>query len=398
MGSRDAFGTSIVLDGQTVIVGATGEDTAGLGANTGIAYVYQFLGRADCAGNGVNDVCEPDCNLNGIHDACDLADLTSDDCNLNQIPDECESNDDCNANGARDMCDIVLGTSEDCNFNGIPDECDLGGPPQDLNGDGYHDHCRFPRIFLAPRDADPIDYPAGPTMLNASGLQGSTLELAIYVQYLAQPVVALESVLPCDATGGEAGTVQVINGLCDPAVPQILFRSTTPHTVREPTILGFLDLEISPDSEGTFTFDFGQSARAYVNSFTTLSEFTGAPLILSLGCPPSTCTHVSECTCAGLTDCTLATCVDGQCSYRPRVTGDADGNGSIDVQDILCVLDGFRGLFSHCSFEDVDIEPCEPDDIIDLFDILAVLKAFEGAAQCISACGHGICEGSCNEP
>lgn len=62
--------------------------------------------------------------------------------------------------------------------------------------------------------------------------------------------------------------------------------------------------------------------------------------------------------------------------------GDVTRDGKVDLQDILCVLDGFAGDFSNCPLEMVDIAPCEPDGIVDLGDILAALDAFQGNNPC----------------
>jgi len=70
----------------------------------------------------------------------------------------------------------------------------------------------------------------------------------------------------------------------------------------------------------------------------------------------------------------------GRCCRN--VYGDLDGTGVIDLSDILCVLDGFGGVYDHCPAERADIAPCERDGVIDLSDILAVLDAFGGRALC----------------
>ena len=63
------------------------------------------------------------------------------------------------------------------------------------------------------------------------------------------------------------------------------------------------------------------------------------------------------------------------------IWGDLDATGAVDVDDILCVLDGFAGLFFSCSPESVDLDPCEaPNGLIDVSDILRLLDAFSGAA------------------
>ncbi|MEM1165333.1 MAG: hypothetical protein AAGI30_03485 [Planctomycetota bacterium] len=72
----------------------------------------QALGL-DCDGNLVPDTCESeDLDGNGIPDRCDILENP-------QI--------DCNANGLIDTVEIAAGTTADCNENGRPDECDILG-------------------------------------------------------------------------------------------------------------------------------------------------------------------------------------------------------------------------------------------------------------------------------
>ncbi|NOT02728.1 MAG: hypothetical protein HOP29_19160 [Phycisphaerales bacterium] len=64
--------------------------------------------------------------------------------------------------------------------------------------------------------------------------------------------------------------------------------------------------------------------------------------------------------------------------------GDTNNDGGVDIFDILCVLDGFAGVFSQCTFHEVDLTGAVPDALIDIFDILAVLDAFSGAPYALS--------------
>ena len=133
-GSGDEFGHSVSVDGSYAVVGAPKDDNSG--NSSGSAYVYQLLGGPDCNANTINDACELDCNENGIPDDCDLTAGTSQDCTANGIPDECEP--DCNTNGIADSCEIADGSSEDCTGNGIPDECE-----PDCNTNGFADSCEI---------------------------------------------------------------------------------------------------------------------------------------------------------------------------------------------------------------------------------------------------------------
>jgi len=65
------------------------------------------------------------------------------------------------------------------------------------------------------------------------------------------------------------------------------------------------------------------------------------------------------------------------------ILGDVDGNLVVDVDDIICALDGFAGCY-RCSFRALDICPLEwqpfngNQRVIDVDDLLAVLNGFSG--------------------
>ncbi|NOT00183.1 MAG: hypothetical protein HOP29_06105 [Phycisphaerales bacterium] len=80
--------------------------------------------------------------------------------------------------------------------------------------------------------------------------------------------------------------------------------------------------------------------------------------------------------------CTANRCV-GSCQYPPVAFGDVNDDGGVDIFDILCVLDGFSGVFSVCTLAQLDLAPCPGgDEIIDIFDILGVLDGFAGNPGC----------------
>ncbi|NOS99395.1 MAG: hypothetical protein HOP29_02075 [Phycisphaerales bacterium] len=80
--------------------------------------------------------------------------------------------------------------------------------------------------------------------------------------------------------------------------------------------------------------------------------------------------------------CTSDTCTAQTCSSVAAIYGDVNRDGGVDIFDILCVLDGFAGVFTTCSMVTVDLAPCVADGAIDIFDILAVLDAFAGVNTC----------------
>jgi len=78
-------------------------------------------------------------------------------------------------------------------------------------------------------------------------------------------------------------------------------------------------------------------------------------------------------------------CTSG-CNNDPNIYGDVDHNSVVNIFDLFCVLDGFSGIFTECTFADVDIEPCTGNAKINIFDLFAVLDAFSAIDPC---CGGG---------
>ncbi len=60
--------------------------------------------------------------------------------------------------------------------------------------------------------------------------------------------------------------------------------------------------------------------------------------------------------------------------------GNANGQGSVNLFDILCVLDGSQNVFTHCSRYADDQKAGVPDGSIDVGDIQATLDSFSGMA------------------
>ena len=108
----DSFGVSVATSGDTVVVGARGDDDNG--SSSGSAYIFSLA------------EVEEDCNLNGVLDTCDI---------------EEDPTLDCDFDGEIDSCATADGLVEDCNGNTIPDSCELQDPDNDQNGNGELDDC-----------------------------------------------------------------------------------------------------------------------------------------------------------------------------------------------------------------------------------------------------------------
>lgn len=71
--------------------------------------------------------------------------------------------------------------------------------------------------------------------------------------------------------------------------------------------------------------------------------------------------------------------------------GDVNNSGMVDINDIICVLDGFQSQFPHCSLLADDLRGDVPDGSIDILDIVAVLDAFQGVPYPDGTpCGSGL--------
>jgi len=136
-GSDESFGSAVAMEGETLLVGAYGDDDD---RDAGAAYLFRD-GEGGWAQTG--RLLAPDGNAGdnfgiavSLRDDIVLAGASRDD-------DSGEdsgavfafdlADGDCNRNGVPDHCDIAAGTSEDRNGNGIPDECECDA---DLDADG----------------------------------------------------------------------------------------------------------------------------------------------------------------------------------------------------------------------------------------------------------------------
>jgi len=92
------------------------------------------------------------------------------------------------------------------------------------------------------------------------------------------------------------------------------------------------------------------------------------------------CATDVECALANDDACTCDECFGGTCASTPIVFGNVNCIGPIDLDDILCVLDGFADL-DDCPNGDT-APPCSGNNLIDLDDILVVIDAFAGDDPC----------------
>ena len=67
--------------------------------------------------------------------------------------------------------------------------------------------------------------------------------------------------------------------------------------------------------------------------------------------------------------------------------GDLNNSGVVNIDDILCLLEGFSGDYTSCLREAMDIMGCTPNGVVDLDDLIELLVAFQGdGIPCPSVC------------
>lgn len=286
--------------------------------------------------------------------------------------------------------------------------------------------------FLVDRNDAPIAFTTVPAqieiapslVLNGNGAgstvmttPGSTVTVEVFL-HASSPdrVRAYQATFPAAATGGAAGSVTHDGNVptIDTGHPEYIFDGLTafpvgslnpirvvnalqnePDSVEVTTGLyaGELVYAVSPDADGTFEIDLVDPGTdpAVNDSFIVLADLSrqSAAVIPAALKTRKLTIIVAEATCVDQDDCddddvcTWDQCTGSGCTHTSNIYGDVNHDGVVDVFDILCVLDGFSGAFSTCTFPDVDLQGCPAGDgVVDVFDILAVLDAFSGVNSC----------------
>ncbi len=314
--------------------------------------------------------------------------------------------------------DCVAAT--DCNANGRPDELEAA--------DGGHERpvVRYPHLLSGRVISDAHD--------NGLGVRSRAQGLVLYDAQSFDTIRIWGEYYPNGLPGGDRFTVIVYtarDGLPDqaifrqedvPAVRILTGESNQGVPVWEFTLrfkfllhlpAGNYFLEIfnnTADTPDTFLWeaaDYG-GAPGFTSSQSApgLGWVRGSNFNLSIEIPgrvtdtdcdrdglPDEC--ATDCNGNGLPDpCDLA---DGhsmdvngnglpdECSCDARMYGDLSpptGDGSVDIADILCVLDGFRSPHACAG---ADLFPCGGNGLITAADLLAVIDAYSGRDHC---CGR----------
>jgi hypothetical protein len=92
-------------NGSNSLVDSCGEDCNANGIDDTVEIGVGLA--SDCDANGIPDDCQADCDSDGVPDVCDIPSGAGD----------------CDANGVPDSCEIASGAVSDANQDGIPDGC-----------------------------------------------------------------------------------------------------------------------------------------------------------------------------------------------------------------------------------------------------------------------------------
>jgi len=165
---------------------------------------------------------------------------------------------------------------------------------------------------------------------------------------------------------------------------------STPQMVQD--VQDWLD---DPDSNFGWLLLGNEESLATSKRFNTrefVDDPSKQPVLTIAFTPAGGCVDNTDC--ADDSVCTFDRCLDGKCHNDITVFGDVASprgacgpDGSVDLVDILAVLNGFAGqVAAGCTIVNVDLaspgDTCRPGGGVDLLDILAVLDAFAGTASC----------------
>ncbi len=305
----------------------------------------------DCNGNGIDDMqdiasgASQDCNRNRIPDECDIADGTSQDCQPDGVPDECQPDGD--GDGVPDECDLCPGGDDtvDTDGDGVPDACDTcpgGDDNLDADGDGVADFC----------DPCPND---NPDDTDGDGVCDS------------QDICpGFDDNVDTDGDGVPDGC-----DLCPGGDDNI---DCQPNDVPD-----YCDITEGPSQDCN-----GNAIPDECEELCVVDE----------GCDDGDGCTVDTCDC-GNPEAEADACVH---DYQQRLFGDIVPPfcppvcAQPDLDDIQCVLDDFGDGPSVDGCEGIepprstDLAPCGGNGVLDLDDILTVLDAFAQVFPCPHPC------------
>ncbi len=303
-----------------------------------------------------------DCNENGTPDEEDILEGTSLDCNENGVPDECDiengTSDDCNANDVPDTCDIATGSSPDCNENETPDECDMDtGASIDCNGNSVPDEC----------ECVPSNAPLAESYVIAKNRyislvpQNPGCSTAIQLTFVDLPPQfdALEGqsmwVGAPQTFCENAGEAAPLPGGCGPAPGEPSLTFTAASLQCEPYYADWSLVGLVHVYDAIVMPGGSYEVRA-------IHEYCDQMMEVSYSAPLDANTSV------------WGDLVEN-CSVTP--CGPPDGVVGVST-DVTALLDKFKNLEGAPSKARCDIEPADPDQVINITDVTCCIDAFRG--------------------
>jgi|GEM_PF-3121115 len=353
---------------------------------------YEYF--PDCNESGTPDVCDlgctalrdtcslladcgqsPDCNDNDIPDECELL---GNDCNNNDIPDECEP--DCQPNGIPDGCDVALGdpdgnglVSDDCNNNSIPDECD-----PDFDGDTVPNSCEE-----CPGADDRIDD-------NGNGFPDACDPL---------PPVAVPELIDWKKNRYLSFNP---NNPDNPFRPDLstAIQVTMTNSLFHPGAIGTLKWVGEPDADGfavlsdTPVYRDWPEAVIYVTGcfISPVADYDVRATIQEIGDGN------------WFTDPLTLSTID---QPVPKYWGDVVGTFNVtewtppqhvtNIDDAVAAIKTFQEADNAPHVSITDVEPQEPNKIVNINDVFTIIRAFQGEPYPYG-CSNDPCQNRDTEP
>ncbi len=344
-----------------------------------------------------------------------------------RIPDSCQTLNDCDQDGTSDACELEAGTQIDNDFDGVPDlcVCDSNDDCDDLDFCNGTETCaggacvngRIPCPGMNCNEANDTcgdcstdtDCSDGKfctgveTCVSGACVPGAYPCTGQLCNEANDTCVSCLTNVNCDDNLYCNGAETCVSGSCvpgsNPCTSGTCYEEgelCVPNTCTAPMVESqgcrYLKVTPSPSSGPVAIIVYGamndpqvECVERYVQADGRLGVFPVFQTPATWGTinvrgaqifPNKTYEVVQDCGAEG-----LAVLSSGVFSTTWKF-GDTANNGIINLDDILCVLNGFGGSFntmpSFCKKPGVDLVGCTPNYVIDLDDILAVLNAFSG--------------------
>jgi len=343
LAAGDSFGSSLAMDGQTAIVGANSNDCFGAN-NCGSAYLLRVRDGVWVVDGKLPPPVEEASASFGHSTGLDspFAIIGSRLRDANSLSNSgaayvYSTMEDCNANRVSDTCDILEGTSPDSDTDGVPDEC-VCPPSSTPVADSIGKKNRY--LTISAGDAGRSQA----IRVRLTNLPGAYAAFNNRTMYVGLPQTICEN----------AGQITPPGGGCGPApgapalTMTIAMLQCTPH-FRDWSTSGKVNVWhqlLVPDGD----YDIQVADETCLLN---VEESFSVPLITRM----SRWGDV-------VSDCTSLPC--------------GAPNNSVEITDVVSILDKFKNAITAASKARSDIEPGVVDKIISISDVTFGLGAFTG--------------------